>query len=118
MRGDFQEVAGSVNAENVNLKDENGRTPLMAAVFKNLAMIAEKLIENGADVNAQDNEGYSVLYYAAVHGRFESTYLLYESGAKMDKNDPAFQNILEGAREKGHAHIVELLIAAEQKQNG
>ena len=118
MNGDTEKVEEIVNPENVNSKDENGRTPLMAAVYRNLTMTAEMLTKNGADVNAIDNEGFSVLYYSAVHGNFESTFLLYESGVKMDKNDPAFVNILEATREQGHDHIVELLIAAEAKQNG
>lgn len=118
MQGDNQKVEKIVNPENVNAKDENGRTPLMAAVFKNMAIIAEMLIKNGADINAVDNEGFSVLYYSAVHGNFESTFLLYESGVKMNKSDPSFVNILSAAKEQGHKHIVELLVAAEAKKNG
>ena len=118
MTGDNQRVEETVNSENVNSKDENGRTPLMAAVYKNLTMTAEILAKNGANVNAMDDEGFSVLYYSAVHGNFESTFLLYELGAKMDKNDPAFVNILSATKEQGHNHIVELLVAAEIKQNG
>lgn len=117
MRGDNQKVEEIVNSENVNSKDENGRTPLMAAVFKNLTMTAEILAKNGANVNAIDNEGFSVLYYSAVHGNFESTLLLYELGVKMDKNDPAFNNIIAATKEQGHDHIVELLVAAETKLN-
>lgn len=118
MNGDNLKVEEISNPENVNDIDENGRTPLMAAVYKNLTMTAEVLIKNGADVNAIDSEGASVLYYSAVHGNFESTFLLYESGVKMDKNDPAFVNILATTKEMGHGHILELLVAAEAKQNG
>ncbi len=117
MNGDNLKVEEISNPENVNDIDKNGRTPLMAAVYKNLTMTAEVLIKNGADVNAIDREGFSVLYYSAVHGNFESTFLLYESGVKMDKNDPAFANILATTKDKGHDHIVELLVAAEAKLN-
>ena len=117
MNGDFLKVEETVSSENVKVRDENGRTPLMAAVYKNLTMIAEKLIENGAHIHAVDSEGFSVLYYSAVHGNFESTFLLYQSGVKMDKNDPNFVNILDATKEQGHDHIIELLVAAEAKQN-
>lgn len=100
-----------------NSTDDEGRTPLMVAVYQNRAMLAETLIQHGADVNAKDKEGYSVLYYAGAHGNFESVYSLYENGAKFDKNDPSFVETWAAAQENGHAHIVELLEAASKESN-
>ncbi len=54
---------------NVNAIDENGKTPLLI-VFSRLGStppalkLAKLLLENKADINAQDNEGNTVLIYA------------------------------------------------------
>jgi ankyrin repeat protein len=118
MEGDQAKVEALIAlGADVNQKDDSGRTPLMAGVYKNLSFIGEVLIDAGADINDIDNEGFSVLYYAAVHGNFESTYMLYEREVKMNKTDPNFINILSATSENGHNHIVELLVVAEEKLN-
>ncbi|WP_343632328.1 ankyrin repeat domain-containing protein [Fluviicola sp.] len=116
MEGDIAGVEQAIaDGISPNSTDESGRTPLMVAVYKNRAMLAETLIQHGANVNAKDKEGYSVIYYAGAHGNFESLISLYENGAFFDKNDPSFVETLEIAKENGHTHVVELLIAAEAK---
>ncbi len=101
MNGDAEAAEQAIaNGISPNLTDEQGRTPLMIAVYKNRSMLTEILIQHGADVNAKDNEGYSVLYYAGAHGNFESVYSLYEHGVRLDKNDPSFVETLTVATEK------------------
>lgn len=119
MQGDENAVNAAIsNGAAVDERDNAGRTPLMAAVYKNMSFVAEALIDHGADINAADHEGHSVLYYAAAHGNFESVYMLYERNIKLDQNDLGFVNALEAARENGYANVVELLVAAEKQQNG
>ena len=49
---------------NINIKDEYGRTPLHFAARYENEEIAEILIEAGADVNIKDKDGQTPLYYA------------------------------------------------------
>ena len=45
----------------VNFKDFSGITPLMSSIHKDMSI---SLLNNGTDINARDNEGYSVLMRA------------------------------------------------------
>ncbi len=117
MIGDSEAVQKLVHTSNVNTPDHSGRTPLMAAVFKNLTRIAEMLLDAGADMYAKDNEDYSVIYYAAVHGNFESVMVLYERGFQYNNDSKAFDEAILESGQNGHSHIVELLEAIKKKQS-
>ncbi|HEV3456013.1 MAG TPA: ankyrin repeat domain-containing protein [Thermoanaerobaculia bacterium] len=71
----------------VNLQDQRGRSPLIAAVLMNHLGAAGLLLVAGADVNRQDRHGATALFYAAESGFFELAELLLERGA-----DPALAN--------------------------
>jgi ankyrin repeat protein len=58
----------------------NGQTPLMMAVAKWNKVLTEALIAKGADVNAKDKSGMSVLRHA--QGRPDFVELLKQAGAK------------------------------------
>ena len=51
---------------NVNIKDENGNTPLHHAVSANNQEIVEVLLANGADINIQNKDGATPLYNAVL----------------------------------------------------
>ena len=48
----------------MNVKDNQGLTPLHIAVANSHKDIAELLISKGADVNAKDKESYTPLHFA------------------------------------------------------
>lgn len=48
---------------------------------------AQKLIQEGADLEIADNRGLRVLHHAAVHNDFELIKLLLEQGAEVDAKD-------------------------------
>lgn len=77
------------NGANVNEKDQDGNTPLIASVRNGSSLllhfcfegkviafwiylgrsdIAKLLIENGANVNVKDRDGNTALVLAVVHG--------------------------------------------------
>jgi ankyrin repeat protein len=113
MSGDISEVKKCLaNGEEPDSIDENGRTPLMAAVYKNLTSLAEVLIEAGSDLYAKDKEGYPVMYYAAVHGNFETTVLLYQKNIQFNRDTETYKLTLAQTKANGHNHIVEFLEAA------
>ena len=65
----------------VNAKNNNGATALMAAAMVNSKYIAELLIEEGADTSVVDNTGYTALMTAVVMLNFEvAGFLLEKSG--------------------------------------
>lgn len=67
----------------ITLKDENGKTALMYAV-ENLRAemgVVEALLRAGADLNAVDNDGLSVLAYALKGNDIGKVRLLLEKGA-------------------------------------
>lgn len=56
------------NLINVNSRDAEGRTPLMAAAVRGNDIIMQYLIHQGADFNAADNHGVTVLDYYNKRG--------------------------------------------------
>jgi len=63
-----------------------GSTPLMCALYENNSNLARILVERGANVDAVNNTGKSVFYYARNH---EMRNLLIANGAvRIDKTWP------------------------------
>jgi hypothetical protein len=63
-----------------NARAINGDTPLMGAAFAGSLPAARLLIEAGADENAKDDDGKSVLAYASRHP--EMVEFLLGAGAR------------------------------------
>jgi ankyrin repeat protein len=63
-----------------NIKDAQGNTPLHLA--KNLRMV-KLLVENGAQVNAKNNEGITRLHMDVVFGRLRYVQYLLDHGANV-----------------------------------
>lgn len=80
-----------------------GRTPLMLAVSgeePKAAKAAEILIKAGANVNAVDEDGRSVLWRAIVGERPDMVRLLLENGADAKAKDPQGRSMMEVAMEE------------------
>lgn len=61
----------------------DGKTPLIIAVGNSYIDTAKILIENGANINAVDFEGWSALSYVVNNGDIEIAKLLLENKAKI-----------------------------------
>jgi ankyrin repeat protein len=63
---------------NVNIRNQNGTTPLMLAVggLQSSADIARLLMDHGADVSLKDSAGYSAMDYAELSGNTNLLILL------------------------------------------
>lgn len=100
--------------ENVNVRDENGYTPLHEA--RSVA-VARLLIKHGADVNARDERGSTPLHWAETAGLAS---LLIRQGAAVEARDVDGCTPLHVAARAGRPDVVRLLIArgADVKAKG
>ncbi|WP_157154466.1 ankyrin repeat domain-containing protein [Brachyspira murdochii] len=100
----------------VNLPAElTGFTPLMASLH-NIA-IAELLIENGADIEAKDDDDINVLVYASTYNNEEMVKFLLEKGADANtvceiKNEhiDISPTPLMNAAYRGNTNIINMLL--------
>jgi len=87
VRNNLSALRKLVNADNANLRDEDGFTLLMTAILdEDVGLpLAQFLIDQGAEVNAEDPEKkYTALHFAARDQRREMVEALLRAGAKPD----------------------------------
>ncbi|VAI90087.1 unnamed protein product [Triticum turgidum subsp. durum] len=92
----------------VDLVDKEGRTPLFFATYRN-GGTAEYLLDHGANPDKADNNGFSLLHYAAEIGICEMIELLLAKGAYVDPVS-ARGTPLRGAAREGHYGAVKILL--------
>jgi ankyrin repeat protein len=101
----------------VNARDPDGATPLMAAAATDREEILLLLIRAGADVNAQANKGLTALLIASSSGYEDIVEALLRSGADI-RAKFSTQDSLHLASVAGFLPIVRMLLAAGADING
>ncbi|MBP7710152.1 MAG: ankyrin repeat domain-containing protein [Rickettsiales bacterium] len=81
----------------VNQKNAGGATALHIAAREKKLEIAKILVENGADVNAADNEGWTPLMRASLAGDAEFVNLLLDKGADASAFNSANESAISHA---------------------
>ena len=82
-RGDVPAVQRFIaDGADVNTKDDNGLTALIAASFNGHKEVVQTLLDQGADVNAKMNDGATASMFAIKNGHKEVRELLVRAGAK------------------------------------
>ncbi len=93
-----------------------GETPLMKAALNGDTATARFLLNQGADVNAQDERGETALLVAAYLGYLEMTQLLVESGADMNLASKDGSTPLLVAADQNRIEAVQYLLKQEAKE--
>lgn len=93
----------------LNASDRHGWTPLMVATYNNQIEVVEFLLSQGADVNAVNNNGTTLLMYAkeAYTRTGDSTIfsLLLKFGANTSLRDYSGKSLNDYCREEGITKI-------------
>ena len=82
--GDEATVRQLANTATVNVKDASGFTPLINA---NNKIIAQILVDAGADIHATTANGFTALHKAAITGNFDLVEFLVQHEAEVDARD-------------------------------
>jgi ankyrin repeat protein len=111
-RGDLAAVEQSLRQGTpVDVRDNQGRTPLLLATHGNYVAVARALIAAGADVNAKDAIQDSPFLYAGAEGRVEILRMTLAAGADLKSTNRYGGTALIPACHHGHIEAVKLLLA-------
>ena len=68
-------------------------------------VVARMLFETGADVSAQDKDGWTPLHLASREGQLEVAHILIERGVDVSAQDKNGQTPLHLVSQKGHSEV-------------
>ncbi len=85
-------------------------TPLAEAAASGNSRIVQLLLENAADPNCSDRDGWSAIHWAAEEGHLDIVRLLLDAGAEFDAVSSYGTSPLHCAANGGHISIVSLLL--------
>jgi|SRR3712207_1093985 len=91
-----------------------GRTPLMLAAFAGNLPLVQRLLVEGADVNARDKDGDTALMFAACGGHAAIVHLLLLHGANVYARAKNGWTARKAAQSGHHYAIVEMLENADE----
>ncbi|MGH7560975.1 MAG: ankyrin repeat domain-containing protein [Gemmatimonadales bacterium] len=99
-------------ADTAHLRGDVLSDALYAAARNGHDAVVTDLLARGADIDAKGVFGATGLHWAAINGHAGTVKLLVSRGASRELRDARFGATPEGwAREGGHPHIVETLLA-------
>jgi len=101
---------------NIDTKQHDGTTPLYRALLAGNDRAFEILLDRGTDVNNRNEDNcWTILICAAAENRIISTArLLLQGDLEVNAVDDIQNTALHIACERGHSHIVELLLQHPQ----
>ncbi|MEJ7911519.1 MAG: ankyrin repeat domain-containing protein [Chitinophagaceae bacterium] len=111
-RGDVKEVQQMCGLFQhlINEKDLKGFTPLIIAVYNKHPEVVSVLLQNGANVDAQDEAGNTALMGACFKGYPDLASMLLEAGAAINLRNFQGAPALTFAATFGQLGIAEMLL--------
>lgn len=100
------------NRARLEVRNDEGRTPLVVATKANRIKIARALLEAGADPDAKDDLEDSAFLYAGAEGLNQILKLTLEHGADVTSLNRYGGTALIPAAEHAHVETVRILIEA------
>ena len=103
------------HSRNPDIRSRRFRTPLHGIMMPDKGRrgdleFGRRLLDCGADVNAQDRNNWTPLYLAAWNGRVDFSEMLLDHGAAINARAGNGETPLYKASEKGHVDVVRLLL--------
>lgn len=95
---------------NVDVREQNGRTPLFIAASRGAEDFVDLLLRHDAKMNAVDKFGNTPLYYAAAGDHVGVVEILLESGVNVNIQNRRGLTPLMIATSEGHLATVQALI--------
>ncbi|KAJ6088396.1 hypothetical protein N7486_009657 [Penicillium sp. IBT 16267x] len=110
--GHEQEVEFLLAAQkhDINTADDTGTNSLIWASQNGHETIVQKLLEHGADVNAQGGYHRNALQAASFQGHHKTVQMLLEHGADVNSQGGRYGNALQAASFQAHHKIVQMLL--------
>ena len=85
-------------------------TPLMMAASKGQVQVAKLLLQQGADIYAEDRHHETVLIYAFRHNQYSMLSFLIAQGADIECRDSSGRTLLMLAAAKGDPRMISALM--------
>ena len=103
---------GQVDGADMDLKTNEGNTPLILAITHGARVAANIMVEAGADVNVKEPEGWSALHFAVDQDDLEVIETLSDGGADVNAMCNECKTPLMLAVMKASARAVQALLGA------
>ena len=98
-------------SRNINpLNNPSLPTPLYLAAKKGYDEVIKLLLQNGANVNAMGNQGWTALHVASANGHLTATHVLLDHHADTNVQDDHGKTPLHCALKNGHLRIALSLV--------
>ncbi|CAM9884700.1 unnamed protein product [Pylaiella littoralis] len=102
----------SMGLIDINQREPKGCTPLMFAVGMGHAPVVKVLLNRGANVSIEADDGFTALHLSAQNGHLAVAKMLIEAGAELEATDTMGSTPLYSASLRGHWRVMRALIEA------
>lgn len=92
--------------KDINMQDDEGRTPLHYAAAHDHTRIAQALVDSKADLGKVDSKSNTPLHYACGYGRLDVVDILLRAGANVSAENQNGKKPIELAKLNGENPVL------------